>query len=120
MEDLGFSAAGLATVHAIRPHLRCWVKRRHGVLSFRLIQVLTGHGCFGEYLHQIVGREATAACHACGEPALRTGGRNRRRSVVAERGLSLPSMLLGSERSRCWSAVTSFCEEVMALKEAAE
>jgi hypothetical protein len=33
--------------------------------SFHLSQVLTGHGCFGEYLHRI-GREATEACHESG------------------------------------------------------
>jgi hypothetical protein len=27
--------------------------------------VLTGHGCFGEYLHRF-GRETTEACHECG------------------------------------------------------
>ncbi|CAH2096937.1 unnamed protein product [Euphydryas editha] len=66
-EDLG-SPAGSVTVDAIRPHLRRWVNRRHGVLTFRLSQVLTGHGCFGKYLHQIARREATPACHECGAP----------------------------------------------------
>ncbi|XP_064074650.1 uncharacterized protein LOC135193961 [Vanessa tameamea] len=46
-EDLGSASAGLAIVEAIRPHLSRWVERRHGTLSFRLTQVLTGHGCFG-------------------------------------------------------------------------
>ncbi|CAH2104358.1 unnamed protein product [Euphydryas editha] len=67
-EDLGSPAAGSVTVDAIRPHLRRWVNRRHGVLTFRLSQVLTGHGCFGKYLHQIARREATPACHECGAP----------------------------------------------------
>lgn len=61
----GVSCGGLS---AIRPHKRRWVKRRHGVY-FRLTQVLTRHGCFGKYLHQIVSREATPACHTCGEPS---------------------------------------------------
>ncbi|CAH2088072.1 unnamed protein product [Euphydryas editha] len=31
-------------------------------------QVLTGHGSFGKYLHQIAWRETTPACHECGAP----------------------------------------------------
>ena len=34
------------------------------MLAFRVTQVLTGHGCFGEYLKRI-GAEATAGCHHC-------------------------------------------------------
>ncbi|XP_050353618.1 uncharacterized protein LOC126775612, partial [Nymphalis io] len=47
-EDLRSPAAGLATVEAIRPHLSRWVTRKGGTLTFRLTQVLTGHGCFGK------------------------------------------------------------------------
>nr|AAO72078.1 reverse transcriptase/integrase [Lymantria dispar] len=42
-----------------------WLERTHGVFSFRLVQVLTGHGCFGKYLHKIVRRESTPFCHHC-------------------------------------------------------
>ncbi|XP_062531089.1 uncharacterized protein LOC134201038 [Bombyx mori] len=45
--------AGLATVEAIRPVLDDWLGRRHGSLSFRVTQVLSGHGCFGKYLCRI-------------------------------------------------------------------
>ncbi|XP_045446886.1 uncharacterized protein LOC123655092 [Melitaea cinxia] len=130
MEDLGSPAAGLARVNAIHPP-RCCVKRRHRVLSFRLTQVLTRHGCFSKYLHQIVGREATPACHTCGEPSVTArhtledciAWGPQRCALVAVIGeiLSLQSVvrsILSSDRY--WSAVTSFCEEVMALKEAAE
>jgi len=34
------------------------VDRRQGGLSFRLVQILTGHSCFGEYLH-----EKATQCH---------------------------------------------------------
>jgi hypothetical protein len=33
---------------------------------YRVTQVLTRHGCFGKYLHQI-GREVTTRCHHCDE-----------------------------------------------------
>ncbi|XP_077262576.1 uncharacterized protein LOC143897647 [Temnothorax americanus] len=39
--------------------------RRHG-LSFHAVQVLTGHGCFGEYLC-CIGKEITTRCHHCDE-----------------------------------------------------
>ncbi|CAH2233688.1 jg4728, partial [Pararge aegeria aegeria] len=45
-EDLESPVAGIWTVEGIRPHLERWLKRRHGALSYRLVQVLTGHGCF--------------------------------------------------------------------------
>jgi len=55
---------GRWTVEAIRPVLDKWVDRSHGSLSYRMVQVLTGHGCFGKYLHRI-GREVTPRCHHC-------------------------------------------------------
>ncbi|KMQ82501.1 reverse transcriptase, partial [Lasius niger] len=38
--------AGHEAVGAIQPILEDWLDRRHGRLTFRLVQVLTGHGCF--------------------------------------------------------------------------
>ncbi|XP_046976333.1 uncharacterized protein LOC124542425 [Vanessa cardui] len=51
-------------VSAILPAFEAWMRRKRRV-TFRLTQVLTGHGCFGEYLCRI-GCEATAVCHHCG------------------------------------------------------
>lgn len=44
---------GQWTVEAIRPCLLEWVDRARGGLSFHLTQVLSGHGCFGDYLCRI-------------------------------------------------------------------
>ena len=44
-------------VGAIHPSLLEWVDRRHGGLTYRLVQIITGHGCFGEYLHRVARRE---------------------------------------------------------------
>lgn len=130
-EDLAPPVPGQRTVDAIRPVLRRWVGRRFGSLTFRLVQVLSGHGCFGKYLHHIARREATPACHECGAPedtALHTleecaawGPMRHTLTAVIGADLSLPSVvnaMLGSDRS--WQAVVSFCEAVMAQKEAAE
>ncbi|XP_068618945.1 uncharacterized protein [Battus philenor] len=52
-------------VGAILPVFEAWMQRRDGRLIYRLTQVITGHGCFGDYLCRI-GREATAYCFHCG------------------------------------------------------
>jgi hypothetical protein len=123
--------AGLRAVGAIQPVLEEWVDRRWGRFSFRLVQVLSGHGCFGEYLCQIAGREPTTICHECGcdrDTAQHTleecpAWAGQRRALVAAVGpdLSLPavvSAMVGSEGS--WAAMASFCEEIISQKEAAE
>ncbi|XP_039759544.1 uncharacterized protein LOC120633404 [Pararge aegeria] len=90
---------------------------------------MTGHGCFGHYLHRVARREPTPSCHECGavdDTAQHTLEECRRwdpqrRTLVAEIGgdLSLSSVvfaMLSSERS--WEAVVDFCEEVISQKEA--
>jgi len=106
------------------------VDRAHGSLTYRLVQVLTGHGCFGEYLHRI-GREVTPRCHHC--DAMEDTARHTleecpawcedRRVLqgVIGQDVSLPAlvraMLEGDEQ---WQAAVSFCEKVLRKKEAAE
>jgi hypothetical protein len=124
-------SAGFRTIEAVRPVLHDWVERRSGVLSFHLTQVLTGHGCFGSFLHKILQREPTPECHECGagvdsaqhtlaECSAWTEQRARLVAVVGH-DLSLPAVveaMVGGDRS--WKAMASFCEDVMAQKEAAE
>ena len=99
-------------------------------LTYRVTQVLTGHGYFGEYLHRIR-KEATARCHHCDasvDSARHTlefcpAWARPRRDLITEIGwnLSPPAILtalLASERGK--RAVTSFYEQVMLRKEAAE
>nr|XP_033200950.1 uncharacterized protein LOC117163067 [Bombus vancouverensis nearcticus] len=51
---------------AVLPNWEAW-RSRHGLpLTFRMTQILTGHGVFGEFLKRI-GRETTDICHHCGE-----------------------------------------------------
>jgi hypothetical protein len=66
-EALANTRKGFRAIGAIHPVLKEWVDRRHGALGFRLVQMLTGHGCFGEYLHRIR-KEPTTACHHCDAP----------------------------------------------------
>nr|XP_032519012.1 uncharacterized protein LOC116771300 [Danaus plexippus plexippus] len=63
-ERLSQPKAGLATIAAVKPIFEEWLERRYGVLTFRLTQVLSGHGCFGRYLFRIR-REETPGCRHC-------------------------------------------------------
>lgn len=125
------STAGKQTIGAILPHFERWVDRKRGELNFHLVQVLTGHGCFGEYLHRVAGREESPRCHGCGaavddvrhtlEVCLAWGPQRHNLVAIVGNDLSLPtiiSTMLDSERS--WEAMASFCKSVMAQKEAAE
>ncbi|XP_011866693.1 PREDICTED: uncharacterized protein LOC105561376 [Vollenhovia emeryi] len=58
--------AGRRTVQAILPHLDGWIDRPWARASYRTTQVLTGHGCFGEYLQRIR-RDPTPQCQHCSE-----------------------------------------------------
>ncbi|XP_026727786.1 uncharacterized protein LOC113493941 [Trichoplusia ni] len=129
-EDLASATFGRQTLDAIGPIPKDWLDRRHGCLSLRLVQVLSGYGCLGSYLHWI-GREETPQCHHC-EAAVDTAKHTLevcpswdapRRTLMSAGGddLLLPSVIanmLGS--AEAWEGVDSFCEIVMSLKEAAE
>ncbi|XP_062524641.1 retrovirus-related Pol polyprotein from type-1 retrotransposable element R1 4 isoform X2 [Bombyx mori] len=130
--SLADPAYGRRTVEAIRPVLSDWVNRDRGRLTFRATQVLTGHGCFGRYLHLVARREPTPKCHHCSgcneDTAEHTlaycpAFAEQRRVLVANIGpdLSLPTVvatMLGSDES--WQAMLDFCESIMSQKEAAE
>ncbi|XP_022834849.1 uncharacterized protein LOC111362405 [Spodoptera litura] len=116
-------------VEAILAHFEAWLKREERI-SFRLTQVLTGHGCFGEYLNKI-GREATTNCHHCEsnlDSAQHTleecpAWASERRVLVARigRDLSLPAVVTAMlAETENWREVATFCETVMSQKEAAE
>ncbi|KAJ8731739.1 hypothetical protein PYW08_014469 [Mythimna loreyi] len=116
-------------VDAVLPHFETWLKRGERI-SYRLTQVLTGHGCFGEYLKKI-GREATANCHHCEDDldsAQHTleecpAWASERQVLVAKigRDLSLPAVVTAMlAETENWRAMASFCETVMIQKEAAE
>lgn len=122
--------AGRRVSEALLPVLKSWIGRSWGVPTYRMTQVLTGHGCFGEYLCR-VGKEPTAQCHHCGAaqdtaqhtleecPAWGTERRVLRQTVGWD--LSLPALVREMIRGeRSWKAVSSFCEQVMSQKEEAE
>jgi hypothetical protein len=125
------SPAGVYTIEALLPSFDAWLERESGNLTYRMVQVMTGHGCFGHYLHRIQ-REPTPACHHCGaaddtvQHTIRwcpSWVRERSELVGALQSGNLSlhniiSKLLRSERD--WRAVEAFCEEVILKKEKAE
>lgn len=130
LDEQGPEGGGQRIVQAIQPRLADWTQRKWGELSFRLTQVMSGHGCFSAYLHRI-GRDESAICQHCGaaddtaqhtleECPAWTQLRAELSSVVGW-DLSLEacvsSMLTSKEQ---WNAMVRFCEQVMAQKEAAE
>lgn len=131
-EDLVDVRYGSYTIDAVRPVLKEWCERREGSLTFRLVQVLSGHGCFGQYLHRVARRETTAVCHECGAAedtaqhtlAVCPAWEEPRRTLAAAVGggdLLLPSVVRAMlEKEGAWSAMVSFCEVVISQKENAE
>ena len=128
--DMARAEFGRRTLDALVHVIDVWVERPHGFLTFRLAQVLSGHGSFGTYLCRI-GREESPSCHECGAAedtaqhtlAVCPGWEDQRRVLRAAVGpdLMLPSVvraMLGNDSA--WRAMASFCEDVMLRKEAAE
>lgn len=118
-------------LEAVQPILREWVNREYGALSFRLTQILSGHGCLGRYLCRVARREASPVCLQCGcaeETAQHvleacSGTEGPRQALVAVVGtdLSLPTILAKMVQDEgSWQAVVSFCEVVMSQREEEE
>lgn len=59
-----YTTSGLRVREALGNRLESWSQRTWGHMTFRMIQIFTGHGCLGHYLHKI-GREQTPECHHC-------------------------------------------------------
>jgi hypothetical protein len=52
--------------HRLIKHIKPWIERQHGQLTFRMTQCLTGHGVFYAYLKRI-GKVTTDQCIYCSE-----------------------------------------------------
>ncbi|XP_077275682.1 uncharacterized protein LOC143904700 [Temnothorax americanus] len=126
---------GRRVLEAVQPILEEWLggsKKRFA--AFHAAQVITGHGCFGDYLCRI-GKERTTRCHYCPE-AVDTAQHTlevcpawdaERRVLGAAIGqdFSLPAVLAavavpGENGRERWKKFVSFCEAVMSRKEADE
>lgn len=122
--------AGARTIEAVRPHFDSWLDRKYGGLSFRMTQLLTGHGCFGSFLYRIR-RSPTPVCYHClsqTDTAEHTLSECRewsieRADLQAAIGLdvTLPNIVGVISASReAWRAFRLFAERTMLVKEEAE
>ncbi|XP_045457317.1 uncharacterized protein LOC123667463 [Melitaea cinxia] len=103
-----------------------------GVVFFHLAQILTGHGCFGRYLCQMLGRWSAAACRHCYVGAENTAEHTHVNcpawnvkcavlSAVVAPNLTLSALLrVKVDSEEKWIAVFSYCKSIMLQKEAAE
>lgn len=123
--------SGARVRRAVAPIFMEWISRdRKFGLGFHLTQLVTGHGCFSDYLYRI-SREDHDMCYHCG-----TGTDSAQHTLmecaswIGERAelcltvgpdLSLSSLIrkmLSSDL--CWRAAVRFANEVMLHKEEAE
>lgn len=113
------------------PDVRAWCARSHGLTTdFHLTQFLSGHGCFGQYLHRI--RKAdTPRCVDCLSPlddaehAFFVCDRWWRRRMELKAEIDdpfTPETVVGKmlqSRSN-WTAVVRFVKEVLTTREEEE
>lgn len=127
--------AGVRTREAILPHFQEWMDRRHGSILFRITQLMTGHGCFGTYLHRI-GKAATPYCDHCDAIEIEDSTEHTlkdceawtddRNTLGETLELDNVSMTLGSIVQQIlvseekWAAFSRFANEVILKKEIAE
>ncbi|XP_070529990.1 uncharacterized protein [Cardiocondyla obscurior] len=121
------NSPGCRVVEAILPCLDDWLVYRRGYVTFHSAQVISGHGCFGDYLCRI-GKERTTKCHECGagrDSAQHTisvcaAWSDERVVLAAELGnnLDLPAIIdaVVADDDK-WEIFSSFCDHVMTLKE---
>ncbi|XP_046869081.1 uncharacterized protein LOC124461611 [Drosophila willistoni] len=110
--------------HRLIPNIEAWVGRKHGQVNFYLTQVLSGHGCFRQYLNRF-GHDHFPTCPACPEGAFedalhvafscaRCSAERQRAERAIGQTLSVaslvPSML---ERKDNWAAVSNYFGAIM-------
>jgi hypothetical protein len=121
-EDWSSATNGRWTRRLI-PVISAWVDRKHGEVNFHITQVLSGHGCFRQYLHR-VGHAPSPCCPECEEeeetvehvvfhcPRFTEG----RTAMLAVCGADTsPDNLIGrmcGDRE-CWAAASAFISAVV-------
>ena len=114
--------------------ISAWMTRAHGGLTYRMTQIIVGHGCFEAYLHGIRKSESPI-CRHC-RAAIDNGVHTLLRcpSWDAERENLFATLDLDLDLNReyarvieaimgsyvAWTAFARFCEVVMRAKERAE
>nr|XP_012225974.1 PREDICTED: uncharacterized protein LOC105674337 [Linepithema humile] len=60
-----YRTRGLRTTQAILPYFKEWYERVDGYINFHSTQIISGHGCFKDYLHKRK-RADSPLCEHCG------------------------------------------------------
>ena len=109
--------------HRLIPQVDVWLNRKHGEVNFYLTQMLSGHGCFREYLHRFK-HEDSPECPSCpgvkedAEHVFFTCPRfNSPRSTwetAVDQKIQLESLIEAMLSSKvAWDATSNFAAEVM-------
>lgn len=130
LETLGPEDPGRRIREAIVPSLKQWIDRQHGMLTYHVTQILSGHGCMNAFLHRIRKAESPICAH-CNEstddaqhtlqfcPEWNTQ-RAALRAVIGH-DLQLPNLIAQILICReNWVAFSLFCRDVLTRKEVAE
>lgn len=121
--------AGKRTREAIIPILDTWLDRSWGMMTYRITQLFTGHGCFNTFLHRI-GKADTPICEYCQQedstehhitacPRWNT----EREALVEKIGNDLQLKVIAQKISNdkdMWQAFHQFAEATLSVKEEEE
>lgn len=118
--------AGLRTCTAIAPILPQWLERKWGETTYRMTQLLTGHGCFNTYLYRI-GKAESPVCTYCDmEDSTKhhimecTKWNIERETLKVTTGEDLQLLTIVRklcEREEAWLAFSQFAESILTVKE---
>lgn len=122
-------AAGKRTCEAIIPILDTWLDRSWGMMTYRITQLFTGHGCFNTFLYRI-GKADTSICEYCQEEdstehhiAACPRWNTERETLVEKIGNDLQLKAIAQKISNdkdMWQAFHQFAETTLSVKEEEE
>ncbi|XP_046869253.1 uncharacterized protein LOC124461839 [Drosophila willistoni] len=102
----GVKAAARQWTFRLIPDLKMWFNRKHGEVTFELTQILSGHGCFGEYLYRF-GHQASAECTWC-------WNERQEAELLCGEPLSSQNLVpLMTLNQRNWTAICTFAAQVI-------
>lgn len=128
--QMGRNDSGLRIRLAITPVLVEWCERGHGMMTYHMSQMMTGHGCFNAFLHRIRKVDSPACAHCEEEfddaqhtleycPEWREWRTDLMMAIGPDLSLVVIVRQILTDRLK-WQAFAAFCGEVLTRKEAAE
>lgn len=126
----GDATSGAWTRMAILPYFYEWLDRSHGGLTYRITQLLTGHGCFQKFLFHINRTESPKYMH-CSEDVVDDAEHtvgfcvawSEEQDVLLANGVGGNGLALASvvgdilSSPEAWSTFAVFAESVLREKE---